>query len=145
MACSQPRPLQCRRPKNEETIFTAQQAVKPMCAPSTRRKNTIKQVPAVSLTSCTRSPLSERLKNALLAGMGKGSIGVEVVKGLLAGGAHVVITHPLPTARLPDITSPSSSQLVAKDLLSPSFRSIKPPSRMLRPWWTTFALTSTWT
>ncbi|KAF8638240.1 hypothetical protein AX17_002262 [Amanita inopinata Kibby_2008] len=31
-------------------------------------------------------------KNALLTGVGKGSIGVEVLKGLLAGGAHVVIT-----------------------------------------------------
>ncbi|KAI0342734.1 fatty acid synthase [Trametopsis cervina] len=31
-------------------------------------------------------------KNALLTGVGKGSIGVEVLKGLLSGGAHVVIT-----------------------------------------------------
>ena len=31
-------------------------------------------------------------KNALLTGVGKGSIGVEIVKGLLSGGAHVVIT-----------------------------------------------------
>jgi fatty acid synthase subunit beta len=31
-------------------------------------------------------------KNALLTGVGKGSIGIEVVKGLLAGGAQVVIT-----------------------------------------------------
>ena len=31
-------------------------------------------------------------KNALFTGVGKGSIGVEVVKGLLSGGAHVVIT-----------------------------------------------------
>jgi fatty acid synthase subunit alpha, fungi type len=31
-------------------------------------------------------------KNALLTGVGKGSIGIEVVKGLLAGGAHVMIT-----------------------------------------------------
>jgi 3-oxoacyl-ACP reductase-like protein len=31
-------------------------------------------------------------KNALLTGVGKGSIGVEIVKGLLAGGARVVIT-----------------------------------------------------
>jgi len=31
-------------------------------------------------------------KNALLTGVGKGSIGVEVVKGLLSGGAHAVIT-----------------------------------------------------
>ncbi|KAF5321441.1 hypothetical protein D9619_000085 [Psilocybe cf. subviscida] len=30
-------------------------------------------------------------KNALLTGVGKGSIGVEIVKGLLAGGAHVVV------------------------------------------------------
>ena len=33
-----------------------------------------------------------KYKNALLTGVGKGSIGVEVVKGLLSGGAHVVIT-----------------------------------------------------
>ncbi|OJT02257.1 Fatty acid synthase subunit alpha [Trametes pubescens] len=31
-------------------------------------------------------------KNALLTGVGKGSIGVEIVKGLLSGGSHVVIT-----------------------------------------------------
>jgi len=31
-------------------------------------------------------------KNALLTGVGKGSIGVKVVKGLLSGGAHIVIT-----------------------------------------------------
>jgi fatty acid synthase subunit alpha, fungi type len=31
-------------------------------------------------------------KNALLTGVGKDSIGVEIVKGLLQGGAHVVIT-----------------------------------------------------
>ncbi|EIN09976.1 fatty acid synthase [Punctularia strigosozonata HHB-11173 SS5] len=31
-------------------------------------------------------------KNALLTGVGKDSIGVEIVKGLLSGGAHVVIT-----------------------------------------------------
>lgn len=31
-------------------------------------------------------------KNALLTGVGKGSIGVEVLKGLLSGGAYVVVT-----------------------------------------------------
>ena len=31
-------------------------------------------------------------KNALLTGVGKGSIGVKILKGLLSGGAHVVIT-----------------------------------------------------
>ena len=31
-------------------------------------------------------------KNILLTGVGKGPIGVKVVKGLLSGGAHVVIT-----------------------------------------------------
>jgi 3-oxoacyl-ACP reductase-like protein len=30
-------------------------------------------------------------KNTLLTGVGKGFIGVEVVKGLLSGGAHIVI------------------------------------------------------
>ena len=31
-------------------------------------------------------------KNALLTGIGKGSIGVEILKGLLSGGTHVIIT-----------------------------------------------------
>jgi fatty acid synthase subunit alpha len=31
-------------------------------------------------------------KNALLTGVGKGSIGVEILKGLLSGGAHIVVT-----------------------------------------------------
>ena len=31
-------------------------------------------------------------KNALLTGVGKGSIGVEILKGLLSGGSHFVIT-----------------------------------------------------
>ncbi|KAI0074333.1 glycosyltransferase family 2 protein [Panus rudis PR-1116 ss-1] len=34
-------------PRNEETIVSAQQPVKPMRAPSTRRKNTIKRMPTV--------------------------------------------------------------------------------------------------
>jgi chitin synthase len=34
-------------PRNEDTIVSAQQAVKPMRAPSTRRKNTIKRMPLV--------------------------------------------------------------------------------------------------
>ena len=35
-------------PRNEDTIVAAQQAVKPMRAPSTRRKNTIKRMPTVN-------------------------------------------------------------------------------------------------
>ena len=35
-------------PRNEDTIVAAQQEVKPMRAPSTRRKNTIKRMPAVN-------------------------------------------------------------------------------------------------
>ena len=31
-------------------------------------------------------------KNALLTGVGKGSIGVEILKGLFSGGGHVAIT-----------------------------------------------------
>ena len=31
-------------------------------------------------------------KNALITGVGKGSIGVEILKGLLSGSAHVVVT-----------------------------------------------------
>jgi chitin synthase len=34
-------------PRNEDTIVAAQQAIKPMRAPSTRRKNTIKRMPTV--------------------------------------------------------------------------------------------------
>ena len=32
-------------------------------------------------------------KNALLTGVSKGSIGVEIIKGLLSEGAHIVITY----------------------------------------------------
>lgn len=38
-------------PRNEDTIVAAQQAVKPMRAPSTRRKNTVKRLPAVKENS----------------------------------------------------------------------------------------------
>ena len=37
-------------PRNEDTIVSAQQAVKPMRAPSTRRKNTLKRMPTVNET-----------------------------------------------------------------------------------------------
>jgi fatty acid synthase subunit alpha, fungi type/fatty acid synthase subunit beta, fungi type len=44
------------------------------------------------LNEITMSSMTFKDKNALLTGVGKGSISVEVVKGLLSGGAHVVIT-----------------------------------------------------
>ncbi|KAF8525925.1 hypothetical protein BU17DRAFT_74311 [Hysterangium stoloniferum] len=44
------------------------------------------------LTEIATSGTTFKDKNALLTGVGKGSIGVEVLKGLLAGGAHVVVT-----------------------------------------------------
>ena len=44
------------------------------------------------LTEIATSGTTFKDKNALLTGVGKGSIGVEIVKGLIAGGAKVVIT-----------------------------------------------------
>jgi len=44
------------------------------------------------LTEIATSGTTFMDKNALLTGVGKGSIGVEVLKGLLSGGAHVVVT-----------------------------------------------------
>ncbi|TIC66451.1 hypothetical protein E3Q02_01872 [Wallemia mellicola] len=44
------------------------------------------------LTEIATSGTTFKDKNALLTGVGKGSIGVEIVKGLIAGGARVVIT-----------------------------------------------------
>ncbi|KZP00458.1 fatty acid synthase [Calocera viscosa TUFC12733] len=44
------------------------------------------------LTEIATSGTTFKEKNALLTGVGKGSIGVEILKGLLSGGAHVVIT-----------------------------------------------------
>ena len=44
------------------------------------------------LNEIVTSGTSFKDKNALLTGVGKGSIGVEILKGLLSGGAHVVIT-----------------------------------------------------
>ncbi|KAL5526485.1 FAS2 [Sanghuangporus sanghuang] len=44
------------------------------------------------LSEIATSGTTFKNKNALLTGVGKGSIGVEVLKGLLSGGAQVVIT-----------------------------------------------------
>ena len=44
------------------------------------------------LTEIMTSGMIFKDKNALLTGFGKGSIGIEVLKGLLSGGAHVVVT-----------------------------------------------------
>ena len=44
------------------------------------------------LTEIVTSGMTFKDKNALLTGVGKGSIGIEVLKGLLSGGAHVVVT-----------------------------------------------------
>lgn len=44
------------------------------------------------LSEIATSGTTFKNKNALLTGVGKGSIGVEILKGLLSGGAHVVIT-----------------------------------------------------
>ena len=44
------------------------------------------------LHEITTSSPTFKDKNALLTGVGKGSIGIEILKGLLSGGAHVIIT-----------------------------------------------------
>ena len=44
------------------------------------------------LTEIATSGTTFKDKNALLTGVGKGWISVEVLKGLLSGGAHIVIT-----------------------------------------------------
>ena len=44
------------------------------------------------LNEIATSGASFKDKNALLTGVGKGSIGVEILEGLLSGGAHVVTT-----------------------------------------------------
>ena len=44
------------------------------------------------LSEITTSGTSSGDKNALLTGIGKGSIGVEILKDLLSGGVHVTIT-----------------------------------------------------
>jgi 3-oxoacyl-ACP reductase-like protein len=44
------------------------------------------------LKEVATSGVSFEHKNALLTGVGKGSIGAEILKGLLAGGARVVVT-----------------------------------------------------
>ena len=68
-------------------------------------------------------------KNALLTGVGKGSIGVEIVKGLLSGGAHVIITTATPpratAAKRSNITRAFSRRMVVEALRSLSFLSTK--------------------
>jgi fatty acid synthase subunit alpha len=69
-------------------------------------------------------------KNALFTGVGKGSIGVEVVKGLLSGGAHFIIMTS--SIRLLNTTNQSSSLLAVAARLSLSFLSTRPRNRMLK-------------
>ena len=64
-------------------------------------------------------------KNALLTGVGKASIGVEIVKGLLSGGAHVVITTPATTAPTSSTIRASFRRLEAVDQPSPLYPSIR--------------------
>lgn len=66
-------------------------------------------------------------KNALMTGVGKGSIGIEIVKGLLAGGARVVVT----TSRYSRSTCVSSlvSSFPLDQLLTRAFR----PQRRVLP------------
>ena len=45
-----------------------------------------------TLTEIATSGTTFKDKNALLTSVGKGWIGIEVLKGLLSGGAHIVIT-----------------------------------------------------
>ena len=44
------------------------------------------------LTEIATSGMTSKDKNALLTGVSKGWIGIEVLKGLLSGGAHIVVT-----------------------------------------------------
>ena len=44
------------------------------------------------LTKIMTSGMTFKDKNALLTGISKGWIGIEVLKGLLSGGAHIVVT-----------------------------------------------------
>ncbi|KAL1962944.1 hypothetical protein VTN77DRAFT_9040 [Rasamsonia byssochlamydoides] len=46
----------------------------------------------IAVKSATLSGISFQGKNVLLTGAGKGSIGAEILKGLLAGGANVLVT-----------------------------------------------------
>ena len=84
-------------------------------------------------------------KNALLTGVGKGSIGVEVVKGLLSGGTHVVITTSRYNRSTVDYyQSISPRHLEVADLLLPSYLSTKARSRMWKLLLTTSTPLSEW-
>jgi fatty acid synthase subunit alpha len=56
------------------------------------------------LKEIATSGTSFKDKNALLTGVGRGSIGVEILKGLLSGGANVVITTPVIVGQLSSTT-----------------------------------------
>jgi fatty acid synthase subunit alpha len=61
----------------------------------------------VAVKTATLSGVSFHKKNVLLTGAGKGSIGAEILKGLLAGGANVLVTtnsySPEVTRRFQDL------------------------------------------
>ena len=60
-------------PRDEDTIVAAQQAVKPMRAPSTRRKNTIKRMPTVNEGDIEEQDREEDENNAPAATLSAGS------------------------------------------------------------------------
>ena len=89
------------------------------------------------LTEIATSGTTFKDKNALLTGVGKGWIGVEVLKGLLSGGAHVVVT----TSRYSRATAEYYHDIYQKfgargsvlvGQCSRLFPLIKDPSRTLR-------------
>jgi fatty acid synthase subunit alpha len=73
------------------------------------------------LHEITTSRMMSKDKNALLIGIGKGSIGIEVVMGLLPGGSQVPLRPQVTTARmlnilpatLPNLWQPQPTQVAS--------------------------------
>ena len=98
------RRVKSSRSKNSVPLLASDTKPKTTPQPRTRRASSQflrPQVPGGPSISEDKIPLLNEIatsgtsfkdKNALLTGVGKGSIGVEILKGLLSGGAHVAIT-----------------------------------------------------
>ncbi|KAH0836636.1 hypothetical protein J3R83DRAFT_8354 [Lanmaoa asiatica] len=68
-------------PKNEDTIVSAQQPVRPMCAPSTCRKGTVKQMPTLREDGATEEQ-DRKEEDALNPSLGQTPAGSRTIQGL---------------------------------------------------------------
>lgn len=89
------------------------------------------------LEQAAKSGITFQGKNALMTGAGAGSIGADVLQGLISGGAKVVVTTSRFSREVTEYYQPCTLATVPVALSSLSSPSTRVASRMLRLSWNT--------